>query len=85
MEGIIHYPNLKTVLTVERILKNADTVMTREELKKRMPKQIMHQTLNVILNYLENRGMIIDSHKGILWIYNPNPKLRKAIEKGREI
>ena len=85
MEGIIHYPNLKTVLIVERILKNADTVMTREELKKRMPKQIMHQTLNVILNYLENRGMIIDSHKGILWIYNPNPKLRKAIEKGREI
>ena len=85
MEGIIHYPNLKTVLIVERILKNADTVMTREELKKKMPKQIMHQTLNVILNYLENRGMIIDSHKGILWIYNPNPKLRKAIEKGREI
>ena len=85
MEGIIHYPNLKTVLIVERILKNADTVMTREELKKKMPKQIMHQTLNVILNYLENRGMIIDSHKGILWIYNPNPKLRKAIERGREI
>lgn len=45
----------------------------------------MHQTLNLILDYMEKRGMIIDSHKGILWIYNPSPKLRKAIEKAREI
>ena len=44
----------------------------------------MHQTLNVILAYLEEKGMIIDSHKGILWIYNINPKLKKAIVKGKE-
>ncbi len=85
MEQIIHYPNLKTVLMVERALKEADKIMTREELKEKLPKQIMHQTLNIILNYLEKRGMIIDSHKGILWIYNPSPRLKKAIEKGREI
>jgi hypothetical protein len=81
----IHYPTLKTMLMVEKILKEADTTIDREELKRRLPMQIMHQTLNVILKYLENRGMIIDGHKGILWIYNPNPKLKKAIESGREI
>lgn len=85
MEEIIHYPTLKTILMVEKVLREADKMMTREELKQKLTKQIMHQTLNIILDYLEKRGMIIDSHKGILWIYNPSQKLRKAIEKGREI
>ena len=82
---IMHYPTLKTILRVEKILKNTEIMIDREELKRRLPVKIMHQTLNVILKYLEERGMIIDSHKGILWIYNPSPKLRKAIENAREI
>ncbi len=84
MAQIIHYPNLKTMLMVEKILKKAETMITREELKRRLPKEVMHQTLNIILDYMENRGLIIDSRKGILWIYNPSLKLKKAIEKGRE-
>ena len=82
---IIHYPSLRTMLMVEKILKEADMMMSREELKRRLPSKIMHQTLNLILRYLEEKGMIIDSHKGILWIYNPSPKLRRAIENAREI
>lgn len=70
---------------IEKVLKDADTMIDREELKRRLPVKIMHQTLNLILLYLEEKGMIIDSHKGILWIYNPSPKLRKAIEKAKEI
>lgn len=82
---IIHYPTLKTVLMVEKILKDAETMIDREELKRRLPVKIMHQTLNLILTYLEEKGLIVDSHKGILWIYNPSPKLKKAMEMGREI
>lgn len=82
---IIHYPNLKTMLMVEDVLRKADVIIDREELKRRLPMQIMHQTLNLILAYLEEKGMIIDSHKGILWIYNPNIKLKKALENSREI
>jgi hypothetical protein len=70
---------------VEKILKNADTMVDREELKRRLPAKIMHQTLNLILLYLEEKGMILDSHKGILWIYNPSLKLKKVIENSREI
>jgi len=84
-KSLIHYPNLKTVLMVEEILRKADLAISREELKNRLPAKIMHQTLNVILNYLEERGMILDGHKGILWVYNPSSRLGKAIEKGREI
>ncbi len=81
---IIHYPNLKTVLMVEEVLKNANNLMTRKEVKKKLPTKIMHQTLNVILKYLEDSGKIIDGRKGILWIYNPSPKLDKAIKEGVE-
>ena len=82
---IIHYPSLRTMLMVEKVLREADKIIDREELKRRMPVKIMHQTLNLILRYLEERGMIIDSHKGVLWVYNPSPKLRKAIERGVEM
>jgi len=73
------------MLVVERALKEEEKMINREELKRKLPVKIMHQTLNIILEYLEERGMIIDSRKGILWIYNPSPKLKKAIVMGREI
>ncbi len=85
MEQILHYPNLKTVLMVEEALKEAELAITREELKKRLPTQVMHQTLNVVLEYLEERGLIIDGHKGILWTHNDSSKLRDAIAKGTEL
>ena len=85
MEEILHYPNLNTVLMVEKALKEAETLLTREELKQKLPKQVMHQTLNIILDYLEKRNMIIDGHKGILWIHNPSQKLKRAIQRGTEI
>lgn len=85
MKQIIHYPSLKTMLMVEKVLREAEVMIGREELKKRLPNKVMHQTLNLILEYMENRGLIVDSHKGILWIYNPSDKLKRELEKGREV
>ena len=82
---IIHYPNLKTVLMVENVLKEANQLLSREQLKKKLHTKIMHQTLNVILEYLEDSGKILDGRKGILWIYNPSSKLDKAIREGTEL
>ncbi len=82
---VIHYPNLKTVLMVENTLKKTNTLMTREQLKRKLPTKVMHQTLNVILEYLEDGGKILDGRKGILWIYNQSPKLDKAIKEGVEL
>jgi len=70
---------------VEETLKSANTVLTREELKQELPTKVMHQTLNVILEYLEESGKILDGRKGILWIYNPSPKIEKAIREGKEV
>ena len=82
---ILHYPNLKTVLMVEGVIQKANKPLTREQLKIKMKKQVMHQTLNVILKYLEDSGKIIDGRKGIVWIYNPSSKLDKAIKEGVEL
>jgi hypothetical protein len=82
---IIHYPNLKTVLMVEQILKKSNTLLTREQLKSKLPTKVMHQTLNIILKYLEDGGKILDGRKGILWIHNPSSKLDKATREGVEL
>ena len=84
-QKILHYPNLNTMLEVEKVLKNADGPISKEELKRRLPTKIMHQTLNIILSYMENRGLIFIGKKGITWTYNPSLKLQRAIEKGVEI
>lgn len=85
MQEIIHYPNLKTVLMVEESLKNTNGLLNREELKKQLPNKVMHQTLNIILKYLEDSGKILDGRKGILWIHNTSKKLDKAINEGIEL
>lgn len=83
-EEVLHFPNLKTVLQVEDVLMNAQKAMSREAIKRALGGKIMHQTLNVILHYLEDSGKIYLSKKGILWIYNPSKKLGAEIMKGVE-
>ncbi|RLG15144.1 MAG: hypothetical protein DRN66_00195 [Candidatus Nanohalarchaeota archaeon] len=85
MQKILHYPTLKTVLMIEDVLKKEDLAINRTELKKKLPTKIMDQTLNIVLKYLENRGMIMDTHKGIIWTYNPTSKFQMAVDEGIEI
>jgi len=81
-----HAPTLNTVIMVEAALQNAkDSVVTIPELKRLLPKQVNHNTLKTILAYLEESNKIAVSLKGITWIHNPNPNLRKAIAKGMEL
>ena len=80
-----HSPTLNTVMMVEETLKNMDeSVITVAELKRLLPKQVNHNTLKLILVYLEASNKIAVSMKGITWIYNTNPNLRKAIANGLE-
>jgi len=55
------------------------------DLKKKLPKQINHNILKLILEYLEKSNKIAFSLKGITWVYNSNPNLRRAIATGLEI
>ena len=80
------YPNLSTVLMVEDFLKeNRDLPIKISELKKKLPKQIMHQTLRIILEYLFRSGKILYGPKGIQWIYSEPEHIRKMMEGSLEI
>ena len=81
-----HSPTLNTVLMVEHTLENMDeSVITIAKLKRILPKQVNHNTLMVILDYLEKSNKIAVTLKGITWIHNTNPLLRKAISTGLEL
>ena len=81
-----HWPTLNTVIMVENVLKNIEeSVITVAELKRRLPRQVNHNTLIVILQYLENSNKILVGLKGITWIHNSSIRLRRAIAEGAEI
>ncbi len=81
-----HAPTLNTVLMVENTLRAADeSAVSMAGLKRMLPKQVNHNTLKVILEYLEESNKIAVSMKGITWIFNPNQNLKKAIARGLEL
>jgi fructose-1,6-bisphosphatase len=70
--AVIHYPRLDTVLMVEKIIQNSSGEFTKTKLWKHLPKQIMYQTFDLILDYLEKSGKIAyDKENKIAWVYNP--------------
>ncbi|AJF59761.1 MAG: hypothetical protein QT03_C0001G0260 [archaeon GW2011_AR10] len=81
-----HSPTLNTVLMVENLLKTmSESVISMAEIKKRLPKKVNHNTLKVILEYLEESNKIAVTMKGITWIHNTSPNLKKAIARGLEL
>lgn len=83
---VLHYPRMDTILNVERIIKNAEEPLSKNEIDRRLEKKIMRPTLNTILDYLEKSGKIAISKGGIVWIYNHDiiSKLRLRLEEGIE-
>ena len=82
----MHSPTLNTVLMVEDAIKSSgESVITVAQLKRKLPRQINHNVLKVILEYLEESNKIAVTMKGITWIHNPNPNLRRAIRSGLEL
>lgn len=85
-EKPLHWPTLNTVIMVEDTLKNIDeSVISIAELKRKLPRQVNHNTLMIILEYLERSNKIAATLKGITWIYNENPNLKRAILQGMEL
>ncbi len=80
-----HSPTLNTVLMVEETLKKADKQMTIAELKKEIPRKVMHNTLLQILDYLQISGKILFTSKGVIWIYEDRHRLEELLSKGLEV
>ena len=83
-EKLAHSPTLNTILMVEETLRDRD-LMTLAELKRKLPKKVMHQTLLQILDYLQLSGKIIIGTKGILWVFTERKELNELIKRGTEV
>lgn len=79
-------PTLNTIIMVEDAIQNSpDSVITVAELKKALPRQVNHNTLMTILEYLEKSNKIVVGLRGITWIHNTNQNLRNVAIYGREL
>jgi len=79
------YPNLGTVLMVEEFLEeHQSNPLKISQIKSELPKQVMHQTLKVILEYLWKSGKIIYGPKGIQWIYTTPKEMKKLMQNSIE-
>ena len=74
---VLHYPTLKTVLAVEETIKDGQNAMSRNKILEKLNYKVMRSTLNVALEYLERRGVILETKKGFIWTL-PSRKLLKA-------
>ena len=86
-QTVLHYPRLDTILMIEEVLKKADFTLSKNEILRRLPKQVMRQTLNltlnVVLDYLEEKGVIMIGNKGVLWVENNSPKMKKLLKESK--
>jgi len=82
--NVIHEPNLATVMMVEEAILNAEEYMTKTELRNSLPKKIMYQTFNRVLEYLEKSNKICYNESTILWIGSENEDFRKMLESCRK-
>lgn len=73
-------PRLDTVLMVEDTIKKLDYYPTKNQLWRALPKMVMWQTFNIILDYLTKSNKIIIDKKGeIVWVFADNPKVKKLL------
>ncbi|MFH1211374.1 MAG: hypothetical protein V1659_00415 [Candidatus Woesearchaeota archaeon] len=80
----LHSPTLNTILMVENALRKNRELLSVAEIKRKLPKQVMHQTLLEILDYLQLSGKIVVGTKGILWIFTESKELSELKKRGTE-
>ena len=68
----IRSPTLQTVLMVERFVDEHSGEYKKTELFRSLPRKVMWQTFQVIMNYLEENLKIVYDREGyVVYIWNP--------------
>ncbi|MEK6842763.1 MAG: hypothetical protein AABX84_03015 [Nanoarchaeota archaeon] len=69
---IARSPTLQTVLMVEKFINDNSGEYKKTELFNKLPKKVMWQTFQVIMEYLENSLRIVYDKEGyVVYIWNP--------------
>ena len=65
-------PTLQTVLMVEKFIEDNSGEYKKTELFKKLPRKVMWQTFQVIMEYLESINKIVYDKEGYVdYIWNP--------------
>lgn len=80
-ETILHSPTLESILMVEKTAKKYSGMYGKYQLWNKLPKKMMYQTFQTILDYLQESNKIIIENGKIIWIWDPEG-IRKLIKKG---
>ncbi len=77
-----HWPNLQTLLMIEKAIKEADIPPKRTALWRSLPRRPMYQTFKKAIDYLDASGKImIDRNDRVVWVAAESPKLRALFDK----
>ena len=77
----LHSPTLESVLMVEKTIQKYSQECGRYQLWKRLPKKMMYQTFQIILDYLEHSGKILIDQDGcVIWTFNPK-RIKRLIKE----
>ncbi|MBU2615848.1 MAG: hypothetical protein KKC19_01980 [Nanoarchaeota archaeon] len=79
---IARSPTLQTVLMVEKFIDENSGEFKKTELFNKLPKKVMWQTFQVIMEYLEGTLRIVYDKEGYI-VYIWNPEFAKKFE-GRD-
>lgn len=72
MKKILHYPQLDSVLMVEKFIYDNSGEFRKKQLWTSLPKKMMYQTFSLIIDYLLYSGKIaVDKEGKIGWIWDP--------------
>lgn len=67
---------MSTVYEIENILREAEGLISLNEVKRRMSaKAIRHQTVRQVINEYRRLGLVVEGSKGVIWTLNLSPKL----------
>ncbi|MFH1769940.1 MAG: hypothetical protein ABH828_00085 [archaeon] len=81
-QTLLHSPRLESVIMVEKAIKKSKDELGKYQLWRILPKKMMYQTFQVIINYLEESGKIfIDKDGKIVWIWDPEG-IKQFMKKG---
>ena len=85
INDVARSPTLQTVLMVEKFIKDNSGEYKKTDLFKNLPRKVMWQTFQVVMEYLEDSLRIAyDNERYIVYIWNPTLYKKYANRKDLE-
>lgn len=79
-QKILHYPQLDTIMMVERFVQKHNAEYRKKELWQKMPKKMMYQTYSLIIDYLIETVRIGFNRENKIVLKTKESKYHKAFD-----